>query len=66
MKSISIIGIEGLPIIYPGDDLPKLIMDACEKENIIIENGDILVVTQKIISKSESSTPLTMPTIFSV
>ena len=54
MKSISIIGIEGLPIIYPGDDLPKLIMDACEKENIIIENGDILVVTQKIISKSES------------
>ena len=54
MKSINIIGIEGMPDICPGDDLTNLIIDACNKEGISIENGDILVVTQKIISKSES------------
>ncbi len=54
MKSISIIGIEGMPDINPGDDLPQLIIDACERENIILEDGDILAVTQKVISKSES------------
>ena len=37
MKSISIIGIEGMPDIKPGDDLPKLILDACERENIILD-----------------------------
>ena len=54
MKSISIIGIEGIPEIQPGDDLSKLITEACEKEDIFIENGDILAITQKIVSKSES------------
>ena len=54
MKSISIIGIEGIPEIQPGDDLSKLITEACEKEDILIENGDILTITQKIVSKSES------------
>jgi F420-0:gamma-glutamyl ligase len=43
MKSINIIGIEGMPDICPGDDLTNLIIDACNKEGISIENGDILV-----------------------
>ena len=54
MKSISIIGIEGLPDIHQGDDLSKMIIDVCDKENITIQDGDIIAITQKIVSKSES------------
>lgn len=44
----SIEGVEGLPEIQPGDDLAQLIAEAVE-----LEDGDILVVTSKVVSKSE-------------
>ena len=40
--------IEGLPEVSAGDDLVALIAEAAE-----LEDGDILVVTSKIVSKSE-------------
>tara|TARA_B100001013_G_scaffold140131_1_gene82597 strand:- start:1418 stop:2176 length:759 start_codon:yes stop_codon:yes gene_type:complete len=50
---IRVIGIEGMPEAVEGDDLAVQIMDACSIQNIEIEQGDILVVTQKIVSKAE-------------
>ena len=50
---IRVIGIEGMPEAVEGDDLAVQIMDACSIKNIEIEQGDILVVTQKIVSKAE-------------
>ena len=44
----SIEGVEGLPEITQGDDLARLIADAVD-----VEDGDILVVTSKVVSKSE-------------
>jgi len=44
----SIEGVEGLPEIMPGDDLAALIAGAVE-----LGDGDILVVTSKIVSKAE-------------
>jgi coenzyme F420-0:L-glutamate ligase/coenzyme F420-1:gamma-L-glutamate ligase len=44
----------GLPIVQPGDDLPELIIDAIKRSNIQLAGGDILVIAQKIISKSEN------------
>ncbi len=44
----SIEGVEGLPEVVPGDDLAALIAGAVE-----LGDGDILVVTSKIVSKSE-------------
>ena len=44
----SIEGVEGLPEIQQDDDLAELIAAAAE-----LEDGDILVVTSKIVSKSE-------------
>lgn len=44
----SIEGVEGLPEVMPGDDLAALIAGAAE-----LGDGDILVVTSKIVSKAE-------------
>ena len=50
---IRVIGIEGMPEAEAGDDLAAQIIDACEKQGTRIEAGDVLVVTQKIVSKAE-------------
>jgi coenzyme F420-0:L-glutamate ligase/coenzyme F420-1:gamma-L-glutamate ligase len=50
---ISIIGIEGMPLILHGDDIGKMIVDATKKQGIELLDEDILVVTQKIVSKAE-------------
>ena len=43
----------GLPTIRAGDDLAALIAAALLKETITAEDGDVLVVAQKIVSKAE-------------
>lgn len=53
MKNISLIPVEGLPRIKPGDNLPELISSAFENSSIDLENGDIIVIAQKIVSKAE-------------
>ena len=48
--SITISGISGIPEIFPGDDLGALIAKAAGPD---LCDGDILVVTSKIVSKAE-------------
>jgi coenzyme F420-0:L-glutamate ligase/coenzyme F420-1:gamma-L-glutamate ligase len=50
---IEIIGIEGIPEIKKGDDLGKIIYDAAEKQKTPLREGDILIVTSKIVSLAE-------------
>ena len=50
---ISIIGLEGIPLIQRGDDLGRIIVEAAESQKVGIEDNDIIVVTQKIVSKAE-------------
>ncbi len=45
--------LRGLPIVAPGDDLPALIDAGLAREGITLLDGDILVVTSKIVSRSE-------------
>jgi len=42
-----------IPIIQRGDDLIEIIFHGLTQGNIILQDGDILVLAQKIISKSE-------------
>ncbi len=42
-----------MPEIRPGDDLGSLIVRAAEEQGVGIRDGDIVVVTQKVISKAE-------------
>lgn len=43
----------GLPAIQPGDDLATLIFEAMSRINLSLQDDDILVLAQKIVSKSE-------------
>ena len=51
-KGFSVIPIMGIPEILPGDDLPKIILEAIKK-GPGLQAFDIVVVTSKIISKAE-------------
>ena len=53
MTRLTITPINGLPEIRPGDDLAVLIRDAARAQGETIEDGDIVVIAQKIVSKSE-------------
>jgi coenzyme F420-0:L-glutamate ligase/coenzyme F420-1:gamma-L-glutamate ligase len=48
-SGFSVHPVEGLPEVQPGDDLAALISDATPQ----LADGDILVVTSKIVSKAE-------------
>ena len=50
---IRVIGIGGMPEIEVGDDLAVLISEAAKGQGIPLNHEDILVVTQKIVSKAE-------------
>jgi coenzyme F420-0:L-glutamate ligase/coenzyme F420-1:gamma-L-glutamate ligase len=53
VSEVRIIGLPGLPIITPGADLAALIHEAASAAGLTLQEGDILVVTQKIVSKAE-------------
>jgi coenzyme F420-0:L-glutamate ligase/coenzyme F420-1:gamma-L-glutamate ligase len=50
---LSLIGLTGLPEIRQGDDLGALIVEAVSSLGLEFRPGDILVVTQKVVSKAE-------------
>lgn len=50
---IRILGINGIPLLKKGDDIAKAILDAAEKQGTPVVEDDVLVVTQKIVSKVE-------------
>ncbi len=53
MTQLTITAIDGLLEILPGDDLATLIRDAARAQGEEIRDGDIVVIAQKIVSKSE-------------
>jgi len=48
-----VIGIEGLPEIGQGADLARLISEAARRQDTPLRDRDLLVVSQKIVSKAE-------------
>jgi coenzyme F420-0:L-glutamate ligase/coenzyme F420-1:gamma-L-glutamate ligase len=50
---LSLFPLPGLPVIQPGDDLAALITAAVRGAGLEIRQGDVLAVTQKIVSKAE-------------
>ena len=50
------IGIAGLPEMSVGCDLAEMILNATEAQGTPFETGDIVVVTQKVVSKAEGRT----------
>ena len=53
VSEVRILSVPGIPVIVPGDDLAALIQQAAERVALDFQGGDIVVVTQKIVSKAE-------------
>jgi len=53
MKRLELIGLEDIGTVALGDAIGKLICEACARQKIDLRDDDVLVVAQKIVSKSE-------------
>ena len=53
MNPVSIYPVPGLPEISPGAALGPLIVDGIGRLGLSLEAGDVVVITQKIVSKAE-------------
>ena len=53
VNRINIFALDGVPLVKPGDDLVEIIKDALIVSNERLQDDDIVVIAQKIISKAE-------------
>jgi coenzyme F420-0:L-glutamate ligase/coenzyme F420-1:gamma-L-glutamate ligase len=53
MTSLVLTALPNIPIVHTGDDLVEITWNGLSQADIHLQDGDILVVTQKIISKAE-------------
>ncbi len=56
MDEIKIYGLKGIPLIKKGDNLSEIILHALRQNNLTLQEGDIIVIAQSIISKSNGRT----------
>ncbi|MFX1345158.1 MAG: coenzyme F420-0:L-glutamate ligase [Promethearchaeota archaeon] len=55
-NGIEIIGLEEIPLIKKDDDIPNIILKSLGKMGLSLLDGDIIVIAQTIISKSNGRT----------
>ena len=51
---LELIALSDLPLVAAGDDLAELIANALQKSDLQLDDHDVLVVAQKIVSKAEN------------
>ena len=56
MSELTLVALDGIPEVTAGDDLPAMIAAALGATGIGLEKDDVLVVTQKVVSKAEGRT----------
>jgi coenzyme F420-0:L-glutamate ligase/coenzyme F420-1:gamma-L-glutamate ligase len=52
-ERINFVALDGVPLIKPGDDLVEIIINALSLSGESLQDGDVLVLAQKIVSKAE-------------
>src|SRR5689334_16919013 len=50
---LEITAVPNVPVIAPGDDLPAIARDALARAGMALRDGDVLVVTSKVVSRAE-------------
>jgi coenzyme F420-0:L-glutamate ligase/coenzyme F420-1:gamma-L-glutamate ligase len=53
LKGFNAWALEGFPLVKAGDDIAGMIIEACKKNGLELEDGDIIVIAQKVVSKAE-------------
>lgn len=54
MKGLTLWALPEFPLVEPGDDVAALILQSMQRAALQFEDGDVLAVAQKVISKSEN------------
>ncbi len=52
-RALQILGIDGIGEIRAGDSLPSIVGDAIVASGLTLQHGDVVVVSQKVVSKAE-------------
>jgi coenzyme F420-0:L-glutamate ligase/coenzyme F420-1:gamma-L-glutamate ligase len=52
-RELRLVALEGVPLVRAGDDLVSLILTSLEHSQHALEEHDVLVIAQKIVSKAE-------------
>jgi len=53
LRQLEVIPVGGLPEVEPGSDLARLILGGLAKSRVRLEENDVVVVKQKVVSKAE-------------
>jgi len=53
VDAVTLIPLHGIKLVEPGDDLGTIAVEAFAANGLVLEEDDVLVVAQKIVSKSE-------------
>lgn len=51
--ALTLTPLKGIPMIQPGDNLAGILLEALRQSDVALQDGDILVLAQKIVSKAE-------------
>lgn len=50
--TLTVTGLEGIPEVHEDDDLARLVLDGCRATGTELADGDVVVVSSKVVSKS--------------
>jgi coenzyme F420-0:L-glutamate ligase/coenzyme F420-1:gamma-L-glutamate ligase len=53
VSSLRVVGVDGIGELRAGDDLAELLASAFERQGVPLEDGDVLCIAQKAVSKVE-------------
>jgi coenzyme F420-0:L-glutamate ligase/coenzyme F420-1:gamma-L-glutamate ligase len=53
LKGFNAWALGGFPLVKAGDDVAGVIVETCGKNGVELEDGDVIVVAQKVVSKAE-------------
>jgi coenzyme F420-0:L-glutamate ligase / coenzyme F420-1:gamma-L-glutamate ligase len=51
---LELFALPGFPLVGPGDDLAKLIVERLTRTSLRLQDGDIVAIAQKVVSKAEN------------
>ncbi|MEJ2550937.1 MAG: coenzyme F420-0:L-glutamate ligase [Anaerolineales bacterium] len=53
MKQLVLTPLPGFPLVEPGDDLAILILEGLDRAGLSLQDNDVIVIGQKVVSKAE-------------
>ena len=52
-RKVTMTALAGMPLIEPGDDLAAILVAALRDGGVVLQDNDVLVIAQKVVSKAE-------------